>query len=178
MWFFMLNSGIHATISGVMLAFTIPFTKEDNISISLQHTLHKPVAIFILPLFALVNTSIFIDDNWASNLFSSNSLGVFFGLVLGKPIGVILFTLLAITLKFAKLPNDLKWSHIIGASLLAGIGFTMSIFVSGLAFVDATTIQFSQISVLIASVVAAFLGIFWFRFFVQEKNTNSIKIKK
>jgi NhaA family Na+:H+ antiporter len=178
MWFFMLNSGIHATISGVMLAFTIPFTKENNISISLQHTLHKPVAIFILPLFALVNTSIFIGDNWASNLFSSNSLGVFFGLVLGKPIGVILFTLLAITLKFAKLPNDLKWSHIIGASLLAGIGFTMSIFVSGLAFDDATTIQFSQISVLIASVVAAFSGIFWFRFFVQEKNTNSIKIKK
>lgn len=178
MWFFMLNSGIHATISGVMLAFAIPFTKEDNISISLQHALHKPVALFILPMFALVNTSIFIGDNWASNLFSSNSLGVFFGLVLGKPIGVILFTVLAITLKFAKLPGDLKWAHIIGASLLAGIGFTMSIFVSGLAFEDATTVQFSQISVLIASVVAAFLGIFWFRFFVKDQHSISFKIKK
>ena len=178
MWFFMLNSGIHATISGVMLAFAIPFTKEDNISISLQHALHKPVALFILPMFALVNTSIFIGNNWANNLFSSNSLGVFFGLVLGKPIGVILFTVLAITLKFAKLPGDLKWAHIIGASLLAGIGFTMSIFVSGLAFEDAVTIQFSQISVLIASLVAAFLGIFWFRFFVKDQNSISFKIKK
>ena len=178
MWFFMLNSGIHATISGVMLAFTIPFTKENNISISLQHTLHKPVAIFILPLFALVNTSIFIGDNWVNNLFSSNSLGVFFGLVAGKPIGVILFTLIAISFKFAKLPGDLKWSHIIGAGFLAGIGFTMSIFVSGLAFENATTIQFSQISVLIASVVAALLGILWFRFFVKEQNSNGYKIKK
>jgi NhaA family Na+:H+ antiporter len=169
MWFFMLNSGIHATISGVMLAFTIPFTKENNISFTLQHKLHKPVALFILPLFALVNTSIFIGNDWANNLFSANSLGVFFGLVLGKPIGILFVTFLAITFKVAKFPSDISWVHIIGASLLAGIGFTMSIFVSGLAFEDATTIQFSQISVLIASTVAALLGMLWFYFFVKKK---------
>ena len=168
MWFFMLNSGIHATISGVMLAFTIPFTKENNISITLQHKLHKPVALFILPLFALVNTSIFIGNDWANNLFSANSLGVFFGLVLGKPIGILFVTFLAITFKVAKFPSDIRWIHIIGASLLAGIGFTMSIFVSGLAFEDATTIKFSQISVLIASTVAALLGMLWFYFVIKE----------
>ncbi|MCE2743167.1 MAG: Na+/H+ antiporter NhaA [Fluviicola sp.] len=134
MWFFMLNSGIHA---------------------------------------ALVNTSIFIGNDWANNLFSANSLGVFFGLVLGKPIGILFVTFLAITFKVAKFPSDIRWIHIIGASLLAGIGFTMSIFVSGLAFEDATTIQFSQISVLIASTVAALLGMLWFYFFVKE-----ISIKK
>lgn len=170
MWYFMLNSGIHATISGVMLAFTIPFTKENNISVKLQHKLHRPVAIFILPLFALVNTSIFIGDNGINHLLSSNSIGVFLGLVLGKPIGIILFTLFALVFKFAKMPSDLKWNHIIGASLLAGIGFTMSIFVSGLAFEDAITIQFSQISVLIASVTASLLGMIWFKFFVYEKH--------
>lgn len=167
MWLFMLNSGIHATISGVMLAFTIPFTKQNNISYTLQHALHKPVAIYILPLFALVNTSIFIGDQWAENLFSDNSLGVFFGLTLGKPIGILIFTFLALFFKLAKLPEDIKWTHITGASLLAGIGFTMSIFVSGLAFEDATTVQFSQISVLIASVVAVIFGSIWFRFFVK-----------
>lgn len=167
MWLFMLNSGIHATISGVMLAFAIPFTKENNISIALQHKLHKPVALYILPLFALVNTSIYIGDNWSANLFSSNSLGVFLGLTLGKPIGILFFTFLALLFGIAKLPVDLRWKHIIGASLLAGIGFTMSIFVSGLAFQDKVTIQFSQISVLIASVVAAILGGIWFRYFVK-----------
>lgn len=168
MWIFMLNSGIHATISGVMLAFTIPFAKKNNISNTLQHALHKPVAIYILPIFALVNTSIFIGDNWLENLFSPNSFGIFFGLTFGKPIGIILFTFLAISLKLATFPSDIKWSHITGASLLAGIGFTMSIFVSGLAFKDDLTVQFSQISVLIASLVSVLFGAIWFRYFVKQ----------
>lgn len=167
MWYLMLNSGIHATISGVMLAFAIPFTKEKNISIDLQKTLHKPVALFILPLFALVNTSIFIGSNWIDNLFSPNSYGIFYGLVLGKPIGILLFTFLAIIFRFSKLPSDLKWSHIIGASLLAGIGFTMSIFVSNLAFEDHSLVQYSQITVLISSLVSVLFGSLWFRFMVK-----------
>ena len=167
MWYFMLNSGIHATITGVMLAFAIPFTPKDNISITLQHSLHKPVALFILPLFAFVNTSIFIGSDWMSNLFTPNSYGIFFGLVLGKPIGILIFTSIAVILKISKLPSDLKWAHIIGASFLAGIGFTMSIFVSGLAFNDELTIQFSQITVLISSLTAVLLGSIWFKFFVN-----------
>lgn len=167
MWFLMLNSGIHSTITGVMLAFAIPFTKEKNISIQLQKTLHKPVALFILPIFALVNTSIFIGSDWAKNLFSPNSYGIFYGLVFGKPIGILLFSSLAIFFKISKLPSHVKWTQIIGASILAGIGFTMSIFVSGLAFEDHSLIQFSQITVLISSVVAVILGSLWFRFVVK-----------
>lgn len=167
MWYFMLNSGIHATISGVMLAFAIPFTKQNNISYKIQHALHKPVAMYILPLFALVNTSILIGDQWASNLLSNNSLGVFFGLVVGKPIGILIFTSIAVYFKVSRLPNGLKWTHITGASLLAGIGFTMSIFVSGLAFIDIMTVQYSQISVLIASLVSVLFGALWFKYFVN-----------
>ena len=167
MWFFMLNSGIHATISGVMLAFAIPFTKDNNISIQLQHKLHKPVALFILPLFALVNTSIFIGNDWTNQLFTPNSYGIFCGLVFGKPIGILLFTIIAVFIGISKLPNDLKWNHIIGASILAGIGFTMSIFVSELAFKEESIIQYSEITVLISSVFAVFLGSVWFRFFVK-----------
>ena len=167
MWVLMLNSGIHATITGVMLAFAIPFTKEQNISISLQEKLHKPVAMFILPIFALVNTSIYLGEDLFSHLLSNNNYGIFFGLVFGKPIGILLFTSIAVLLNISKLPNDLKWSHIIGASFFAGIGFTMSIFVSGLAFDDTILIQFSQITVLISSLVAVILGSVWFRYFVN-----------
>jgi NhaA family Na+:H+ antiporter len=167
MWVLMLNSGIHATITGVMLAFAIPFTKEQNVSISLQEKLHKPVAMFILPIFALVNTSIYLGEDLFSHLLSNNNYGIFFGLVFGKPIGILLFTSIAVLLNISKLPNDLKWSHIIGASFFAGIGFTMSIFVSGLAFDDTILIQFSQITVLISSLVAVILGSVWFRYFVK-----------
>ncbi len=167
MWGLMLNSGIHATITGVMLAFAIPFTKEQNISISLQEKLHKPVAMFILPIFALVNTSIYLGEDLFSHLLSNNNYGIFFGLVFGKPIGILLFTSIAVLLNISKLPGDLKWTHIVGASFFAGIGFTMSIFVSGLAFDDTILIQFSQITVLISSLVAVILGSVWFRYFVK-----------
>ncbi len=167
MWFFMSKSGIHATISGVMLAFAIPFTNAKTGSAKLQHRLHKPVALYILPLFALVNTSIYIHENWMESLFSSNSYGVFYGLVLGKPLGIIVFTFIALSLKICKLPKGVHWNHITGASILAGIGFTMSIFVSGLAFDNTTLIQFSQIVVLISSLTASLLGMIWFRFMVK-----------
>lgn len=167
MWLFMLNSGIHATISGIMLAFVIPFTKRQNISLKLQRTLHRPVALYILPIFALVNTSIVIGTDWCENLFSPNSYGIFFGLILGKPIGILLFIVFALFFNLAKLPSDLKWTHFVGVSILAGIGFTMSIFVSGLAFEDHQLIQYSQITVLISSVIAVIFGTIWFRFFVK-----------
>lgn len=170
MWYFMLHSGIHSTITGVMLAFTIPFRKEKNISIKLQHNLHRPVAIFILPLFALVNTSILIGDQWFENLFSSNSYGIFFGLVLGKPIGIFLFTYLAVLFKISTLPDEVTWRHIFGAGILAGIGFTMSIFVSSLAFEDLSIVKFSQVIVLISSVVAAILGMIWFKLLKSKES--------
>lgn len=167
MWYFMLHSGVHATITGVLLAFAIPFTKENNISTKLQHFLHKPVAFILLPLFALANTCIVLGSDWVDQLFTSNSIGIFLGLVIGKPLGIILFCLIAVFTGVSALPTDVTWKHIIGASILAGIGFTMSIFVAGLAFDDLLLVKFSQIVVLLASVVAALIGVLWFRFVIR-----------
>ena len=138
MWFLMLQSGVHATIAGVLLAFTIPFTaiRDDKKSPSylLEHFLHKPVAFFVMPVFALCNTGIIIGANWAASLTSSNSLGIITGLLIGKVIGVSVLSFVAVKLKICRLPRGLNWKHIIGAGFLAGIGFTMSIFITNLAF--------------------------------------------
>jgi NhaA family Na+:H+ antiporter len=159
-WYFMLLSGVHATITGVLLAFVIPFTGggEKSPSYILQHFLHKPVAFIILPLFALANTCIAIGGDWLNNLGNSNSLGIIGGLVIGKPLGIVMFSLIAVWLGLAVLPDDLKWKHILGAGFLGGIGFTMSIFIALLAFDDAGTIDSSKIAILVASCLAAIIG--------------------
>ena len=160
MWYFMLHSGIHATITGVLLAFAIPFGKGDKKSSSyiLQDFLHKPVAFLILPLFALANTCITIGSDWTSGLGHENSLGIITGLVIGKPLGIVVFSLLGVSLGLCTLPSDLKWKNIIGAGLLGGIGFTMSIFITLLAFNDAEVINNSKIAILIASLIAGSIG--------------------
>lgn len=160
MWYFMLSSGIHATLTGVLLAFAIPFGSGDEKSPSyiLQDILHGPVAYFILPVFALANTCILIDAGAVDSLGGAVSLGIIVGLMLGKPLGILLFTALASVSKIASLPEDLKWTHILGAGALAGIGFTMSIFITLLAFGDETLINASKLSVLIASVSAGVIG--------------------
>lgn len=165
MWYFMLNSGIHATITGVLLAFVIPFRegKESSPSYILQHILHKPVAFFILPLFALANTSINIGNDWANGLLESNSLGIMLGLIVGKPLGIILMTFIAVKLKFGSLPEDINWNHILGAGFLAGIGFTMSIFITLLAYNDQSLVDNSKIAVLIASAAAGTIGFIWLK---------------
>lgn len=166
MWYFMLNSGVHATITGVLLAFAIPFGKggEKSPSYILQHFLHKPVAFFILPLFAIANTCIAIGGDWQNSLTHSNSLGIMLGLVIGKPLGIFLFSFIAAGLGLCVLPGDLKWKNIIGAGFLGGIGFTMSIFITLLAFSDAEIINNSKIAILIASVVAGTIGFLWLKF--------------
>jgi NhaA family Na+:H+ antiporter len=162
MWYFMLHSGVHATITGVLLALAIPFGSGDEKSPSfiLQHVLHKPVAFLILPLFALANTCISIGDGWQSGLAETNSLGIIAGLVIGKPLGILLFSLLGVSTGLCVLPKDLKWKDIIGVGFLAGIGFTMSIFITLLAFSDTTLINNSKIAILIASFFAGLLGFF------------------
>ncbi|MFN7118463.1 MAG: Na+/H+ antiporter NhaA [Saprospiraceae bacterium] len=166
MWYFMLHSGIHATIIGILLAFVIPFGSGDERSPSyiLQHLLHYPVAFIILPLFALANTAIPIAADWYTSFYTSNSLGIISGLVLGKPLGIFLFCWLAVAVGITQLPEDLKWTHIIGAGLLAGIGFTMSIFITLLAFHDINIINESKIAILAASLIAGLLGLLWLRF--------------
>lgn len=161
MWYCMLQSGVHATITGVLLAFAIPFSQNDktNPSYLLQHALHKPVAFFILPLFALANTGIVLNNYWYYNLSSSNSIGIIAGLIIGKPLGILLFSLLIIKLKIATLPSGVNWKMITGAGILAGIGFTMSIFIANLAFTDAGFVQFSKVAILAASLLATIIGL-------------------
>jgi Na+:H+ antiporter, NhaA family len=169
MWFLMLKSGVHATIAGVMLAFAIPFSARDNDSKSpshrLEHFLHKPVAFIILPIFALANTGIVISDDWLQGLSGANSAGIAAGLVFGKPIGVTLLCMIAVGIGICKLPSDLKWRHIFGAGILGGIGFTMSIFITNLAFGESPeVINASKMAILLASLTAGTIGFLWLRF--------------
>lgn len=168
MWFLMYRSGVHATIAGVLLAFAIPFRAgaEDEHSPShrLEHLLHRPVAFVVLPLFALANTGIAIDGNWLANLASANSLGIMLGLVLGKPLGIVLACFAAVTVGLCRLPTDIGWRHILGAGLLGGIGFTMSIFITNLAYTgNAEVINASKMAILAASLLAGGLGFLWLR---------------
>ncbi len=165
MWYFMLNSGVHATITGVLLAFAIPFGDggERSPSYIIQHFLHKPVAFLILPLFALANTCIVVDDSWQSSLGQTSSLGIIAGLVIGKPLGIWLFSFLGVGLGLCVLPTDLKWKNIIGAGFLGGIGFTMSIFITLLAFENNELVNNSKIAILIASLIAGTIGSLWLR---------------
>ncbi len=168
MWLLMLKSGVHATIAGVLLAFAIPFSAktDDQASPShrLEHMLHKPVVFLILPIFALANTGIAIEAGWQHDLLSHNSMGIIAGLVLGKPLGIFLLSFIAVALGVCKLPADLRWSHIFGAGLLGGIGFTMSIFITNLAFADsAHFINASKMAILMASLTAGVLGFIWLK---------------
>jgi NhaA family Na+:H+ antiporter len=161
MWYCMLQSGVHATISGILLAFAIPFDKQgSNLSEKVQHFLHKPVAFFILPVFALANTGIVLSGAWHQTLFSNNSIGIIAGLFLGKPAGILLFCFAAIQLKLCRLPDKMLWGHLSGVAVLAGLGFTMSIFIANLAFEDAGYIQDSKIAILTASLLAGLTGFF------------------
>jgi Na+:H+ antiporter, NhaA family len=166
LWYCMYRSGIHATISGVLLAFAIPFGKggDQSASAKLQHFLHPLVGYIIVPLFALANTGILLQSGLAQTLISLNSLGIMAGLVVGKPIGIFLFSWLAVQFKMAALPQQVNWRHVLAAGMLGGIGFTMSIFITLLAFPDEPTIVSSKIAILLASLVAALLGLFTFRF--------------
>ncbi len=170
MWYFLLHSGVHATIGGVLLAFVLPFSRnrEECVSHRLQHRLHVPVAFVLLPIFAFVNTCIPLASDWYASLLEPNSKGIFLGLVVGKPLGILLFCWLAVAAGLGSLADGLQWRHLIGAGFLAGIGFTMSIFVSLLAFSDHALVQMSQVTVLIASLCSAILGAVWFTLAVKS----------
>ena len=160
MWYFMLNSGVHATISGVLLAFAIPFGNGDKKSTSylLQHWLHKPVAFIILPIFALANTAIIINSDWHYALTHHYTIGIALGLIVGKFLGISIFSYAAVKSKICQLPEDLNWKSIFGVSFLGGIGFTMSIFITLLAFNDDEHISNAKIMILISSLVAGLIG--------------------
>lgn len=162
LWFTLLHSGIHATLSGVILAFMLPRQshKEKKMADTLEHNLHSIVSFGILPLFAAANTAIFIDVSMMNEIINPLSLGIFFGLVFGKPLGIVGFSYLADKLKIAEISKNITMKKLVAAGLLGGIGFTMSIFVSNLAFDNKALIDMAKLSVIIASVTAATAG-YW-----------------
>lgn len=165
LWYFMLKSGIHTTIAGVLLAFAIPFEADsmDAPLYRLEGLLSRPVAFLIMPLFALANTSIHFSGDWLSAIVTTNTLGILFGLVVGKPLGISFFSWLAVKIGMAKLPDDVQWKQIIGAGMLGGIGFTMSIFIAVLAFDSFSIEQASKVSILASSILAGSMGYFVLR---------------
>jgi NhaA family Na+:H+ antiporter len=150
LWYCLFNSGVHATLAGVLLAFTIPIKKINK----LEHKLHDPVNFIVLPLFALANTAIIFPAEISVALASPINYGILSGLIIGKPLGIALVSYCAVKLKLATLPADLNWKYIIGMGMLAGIGFTMSIFISMLAFNDPDAQTTAKLAVLIASFVS------------------------
>jgi len=160
MWYFMLKSGVHATTAGILFAFVFPFGNgdEESPSYKLQQFLHKPVAFIIMPIFAFANTAIALTGNWIEGLTTSNSLGIFSGLFVGKPLGIVLFSFLAIKIGLSQLPNEMSWKHIIGVGFLGGVGFTMSIFITLLAFGNPEIVQNSKIIILLSSLLAGIVG--------------------
>ena len=162
LWYFLHHSGIHATIAGVVLAFSIP-TNVSDVEISplekLEHQLHLPVSFFIMPIFALTNTNITFNSGMINGLFSGLGLGIVCGLVIGKLIGINLFSWIAIRFKISSLPQNSSWTQMLGVGLLAGIGFTMSIFIALLSFKEEIQIQDeAKFAILIASFIAAVSG--------------------
>ena len=175
LWYFMHHSGIHATIAGVLLAFTIP-TNESDTEISplekLEEKLHTPVNYFIMPLFALANTNIKFHNGMVDGLFTNFGYGIILGLALGKVIGINLFSFIAIKLKLSDLPNNSKWSQMLGAELLAGIGFTMSIFIALLSYKGELEIQEeAKFAILVASAISGFMGYFLLKAISNKHNS-------
>lgn len=177
LWYFVHHSGIHATIAGVLLALTIPTNtvKDESPLEKLEHLLVRPVNFLIMPIFALANTNIRFENKMIDGLSSPLGLGIICGLVLGKPIGVSLFSWLSVKLGIAKLPNKVNWRHIFGLGLLAGIGFTMSVFIALLSF---STIEYqiqAKFAILVSSVLAGISGYVFLSSLNHKKTTVSPK---
>ncbi|GGC42451.1 Na(+)/H(+) antiporter NhaA [Parapedobacter defluvii] len=160
-WYFVHHSGIHATIAGVLVAMTLPTTpdaKESPLE-KLEHLLVKPVNFVIMPIFALANTNIRFQEEMFHGLFTPLGLGIILGLAIGKPVGITVISWLAVKLRLCTMPEKATWSHIIGVGFLAGIGFTMSIFIALLSFTGQELLMAeAKFSVLVASFLSGILG--------------------
>ena len=178
LWYFMHHSGIHATIAGVLLAFSIPTnasTTEMSPLEKMEQKLHLPVNFLIMPIFALANTNITFKNGMVDALFSNFGYGIILGLVAGKVIGINLFSWLSIKLKISNLPDKSTWTQMIGTGLLAGIGFTMSIFIALLSFKNKIEIQDeAKFAILVASLISGLLGYFLLKF-LGKKSRKSLK---
>lgn len=170
-WLAVHESGVHATIAGVVMGLLMPVEhgarEEQGASVldRLEHLLHPWTSLVVIPIFALANAGIAIDGGVVRDAASSPvSLGAALGLMLGKPIGITLFALLAVKLGIAALPDDVRWPQLAAVSMVAGIGFTVSIFVTGLAFTDAALVNDAKIGILVGSAIIGVLGLLMIRF--------------
>lgn len=182
LWYFVHHSGIHATIAGVLLAFTIPTnnTAIESPLEKLEHFLSVPVNFLIMPIFALANTNITFEKGMLEGLNSPLGYGIIIGLFVGKTVGVTFFSWFAVKIKLAKLPSGASWKHIMGVGMIAGIGFTMSIFIALLSFSDPFHITEAKFAILCASIIAGVVGFIFLKSiktkakFVVKHPTNAI----
>ncbi|WP_076407696.1 Na+/H+ antiporter NhaA [Shewanella sp. UCD-KL12] len=165
LWIAVLKSGVHATLAGVIIAFCIPLRAKDGSSPSesLEHSLHPWSTFIILPIFAFANAGVSLSGMSLDALVSPVPVGIALGLLLGKPVGVMLCSYIAVKLKLAVLPEGMGWRHIAPVSVLCGIGFTMSMFISSLAFVGEGAVNgdFARLGILVGSLLSALIGYFW-----------------
>ena len=159
LWYCIFNSGIHATVAGVIFALLIP----KSMLATLEHKLHFFVNFLIIPIFALANTAIVLPADIYGALNTSLSWGIILGLVIGKPLGIFITSYYAVKRRYTQLPSDITWKHIVGVGFLAGIGFTMSIFIASLAFSAGDTKDVAKIAVLVASLLAMIGGYFYLK---------------
>jgi len=171
LWYSMLNSGVHATIAGVLAAFCLPLSMFAR----LEKQLHVPVNFIVLPIFALANTSVYVPGDSASLLGSSLSLGIILGLVIGKPAGIFASTYLLVKFRLASLPSRVRWMHILGTGMLGGIGFTMSIFITTLAFDVEDWQRIAKLSIIIGSFISGFAGYLFLKFASKRQKLKSRK---
>lgn len=160
-WYFIHHSGIHATIAGVLVAVAIPFSAKEGHSsplLKLEHALVNPVNFIIVPIFALANTNIRFEEAMIAGLTAPLGIGIIVGLCIGKPLGVLLMSKLAVKLNIAQLPANSGWMHIVGVGSLAGVGFTMAIFISLLSFADPVLVAEAKFAILIASGLSGVAG--------------------
>lgn len=160
LWYCVLQSGVHATVAGVLLALCIPHKtrKGPPLLSRLEERLHTPVNYFIMPLFALANTALPIKSEMVTHLSDPIALGVIFGLVVGKPVGIFLFSWLSVTTGLSQLPAGTRFRELAGLGMLGGIGFTMAIFIALLAFRDPGQIVEAKIAILVASLLSGIFG--------------------
>lgn len=168
-WYFLNLSGIHGTIAGVLLALTIPieFKKSKPLE-TIVEFLHKPVNYFIIPLFAIANTAIIFSGDLTTAIKSNISIGIIFGLLIGKPLGIILTALLFNKFKVTELPTGVNWKMLTGVAMLAGIGFTMSLFVTFIAYEDTPRQDICKVAILIGSGLSAISGLLYLKLITKK----------
>jgi NhaA family Na+:H+ antiporter len=161
MWVFVLKSGVHATLAGVLIAFTIPLkakNEDEALLYKMEHGLHPWVAFLILPVFAFANAGVNFTGIGIDYLLQPLTLGIAVGLFLGKQIGVFLATWIGVKSGIARLPANVSWKHVYGVACLTGVGFTMSLFIGSLAFTTADVINAVRLGVVLGSVLSGIIG--------------------